>query len=183
MQSSPRTVANSARFTESVPLVPVGGSVDSTVESGTVVVVDLGTDVVVVEVVLVVEDPAMVTTVEPWSATPNVSATRVVRPVIEKEVAGERLDVTGPRPARALDVTEIVHSVLEVWVIESIESTPTASKSSPIVVESVEQITVSFASSVNSMSPEDAVAALARKTRSGPIANFSIDGVREMASR
>jgi hypothetical protein len=174
-----------ASFNDPAPLVPVGGSVESTVESTTVVVVTLGTVVVVlvVVVVVVVEDPAIVTTVEPWLAIPNVSATRVVRPVMAKVVAGERLDVTGPRPARALDVTEIVHSVLDVWVIASIESIPVTSKSSPIVLERVEQITVSFASSVNSISPEDAVAALACRTRSGPIANFSIEGFQEMARR
>jgi hypothetical protein len=107
--------------------------VAGTVVAGTVVVAGATVEVVV-------EGAAeIVTTVDPWFATPNMSVVRFDPPVTENVDASVRLEVTAPEPGRALDVTKIVHVRPFVCSIRSIESTPTTSKSTPIVVESVVQ--------------------------------------------
>ena len=96
-------------------------------------------------------------------------------------LADVRLAVTAPSPERALEVTKIVHSLVFVCSIRSIESTPVASKSTPIVVERVVQSMSALASRTNEIELVDDVAALAPRTRSGETANlFMASGDREM---
>jgi hypothetical protein len=102
-------------------------------------------------------------------------------PEIENVPADVRLDVTAPSPGRALEFTKIVHSSVFVCSIRSIESTPVASKSIPIVVERVVQSMSALASRTNVIKPVDEVAALASRTRSGEMATLLIaSGDREM---